>query len=89
MLLAFVAGRRTPTNVALAAAAPSWVDACILTPARAADLLGRADAAVGRLDIADALDGVEDGLWASARSPREAFASSTARARSSPSTTSC
>ena len=64
MLLAFVAGRRTPTNVALAAAAPSWVDACILTPERAAALLGRADAAVGRLDIADALDGVEDGLWA-------------------------
>ena len=64
MLLAFVAGRRTPTNVALAAAAPSWVDARILTPERAAALLGRSDAAVGRLDIADALDGVEDGLWA-------------------------
>ena len=64
MLLAFVAGRRTPTNVALAAAVPSWVDACILTPARAADVLGRSDAAVGRLDITDALDGVEDGLWA-------------------------
>ena len=64
MLLAFVAGRRTPTNVALAAAAPSWVDAQILTPERAAALLGLGDAAVGRLDVVDTLDGVEDGLWA-------------------------
>ena len=64
MLLAFVAGCKTPTNVALAAAAPPWVDARILTPEQAAAVLGRDDAAVGRLDIADTLDGVEDGLWA-------------------------
>ena len=64
MLLAFVAGRRTPTNVALAAAAPSWVDARILTPGRAATVLGMCDAAVGRLDVLETLDGVEDGIWA-------------------------
>ena len=64
MLLAFVAQRATPTNLALAAAAPAWVDARILTPERAATVLGTSDAAVGRLDVADALDGVEDGLWA-------------------------
>ena len=64
MLLAFVAQRATPTNLALAAAAPAWVDARILTPERAATVLGHSDAAVGRLDVADSLDGVEDGLWA-------------------------
>ena len=64
MLLALVAQRATPTNLALAAAAPAWVDARILTPERAATMLGTSDAAVGRLDVADSLDGVEDGLWA-------------------------
>ena len=64
MLLAFVAQRPTPTNLALAAAAPAWVDARILTPERAAAVLGVRDAAVGRLDVTDSLDGVEDGLWA-------------------------
>ena len=64
MLLAFVAQRGTPTNLALAAAAPSWVDARILTPERAAAVLRTCDAAVGRLDVAGSLDGVEDGLWA-------------------------
>lgn len=64
MLLAIVAQRRTATNVALAAAAPAWVDARILTPERAATVLGTSDAAVGRLDVVETLDGVEDGLWA-------------------------
>jgi len=64
VLLAFVAQRGTPTNLALAAAAPPWVDARILTPDRAAAVLSTCDAAVGRLDVADSLDGVEDGLWA-------------------------
>lgn len=64
MLLAFVAQRGTATNLALAAAAPPWVDARILTPERAAAVLSTCDAAVGRLDVADSLDGVEDGLWA-------------------------
>jgi len=64
VLLAIVAQRATPTNLALAAAAPPWVDARILTPERAAAVLGTSDAAVGRLDVTDSLDGVEDGLWA-------------------------
>jgi len=64
VLLAFVARRETPTNLALAAAAPPWVDARIFTPERAATVLGTCDVAVGRLDVAGSLDGVEDGLWA-------------------------
>lgn len=63
-MLAFVAQRATPTTLALAAAAPAWVDARILTPERAAAVLDTCDAAVGRLDVAETLDGVEDGLWA-------------------------
>src|SRR6186997_851758 len=64
MLLAIVAQRRTATNVALAAAAPRGVDARILTPAQASSLLQPGAVAVGRLDVVDGLDGVEDGLWA-------------------------
>jgi RimK family alpha-L-glutamate ligase len=64
VLLAVVAQRRTATNVALAAAAPPGVDARILTPAQAASLLRPGAVALGRLDVADTLDGVEDGLWA-------------------------
>ncbi|MGZ8782563.1 MAG: ATP-grasp domain-containing protein [Gaiellaceae bacterium] len=64
MLLAIVAQRRTATNVALAAAAPRGVDARILTPEQAATLLQPGAVALGRLDVADGLDGVEDGLWA-------------------------
>jgi [lysine-biosynthesis-protein LysW]--L-2-aminoadipate ligase len=64
VLLAIVAQRRTATNVALAAAAPLGVDARILSPEQAAALHRPGAVALGRLDVADALDGVEDGLWA-------------------------
>jgi RimK family alpha-L-glutamate ligase len=64
VLLAIVAQRRTATNVALAAAAPRGVDARILAPEQAASLLRPGAAALGRLDVVDGLDGVEDGLWA-------------------------
>ena len=64
MLLALVAHRRTATNTALAAAAPRGVDARILTPEQASVTLGPGAAALGRLDVVDSLDGVEDGLWA-------------------------
>ena len=64
MLLALVAQRRTPTNVALAAAAPRGVEARILSPQQASSLLQPGGVALGRLDVADSLDGVEDGLWA-------------------------
>ena len=64
MLLAIVAQRRTATNVALAAAAPRGVDARILVPEQASSLLQPGAVALGRLDVVDGLDGVEDGLWA-------------------------
>lgn len=64
MLLAFVAQRATPTNLALAAAAPAWVDGRLLSPERAAAVLRPADVAVGRVDVAESMEGVEDGLWA-------------------------
>jgi [lysine-biosynthesis-protein LysW]---L-2-aminoadipate ligase len=64
VLLALVAQRRTATNAALAAAAPRGVDARILTPDQASATLGPGAVALGRLDVVDGLDGVEDGLWA-------------------------
>jgi RimK family alpha-L-glutamate ligase len=64
MLLAIVARRRTATNVSLAAAAPPGVDARILAPARAASLVHPGAVVLGRLDVSETLDGVEDGLWA-------------------------
>jgi ribosomal protein S6--L-glutamate ligase len=64
MLLAIVAQRRTATNVALAAAVPRGVDARILAPEQAATVLQPGAVALGRLDVVDGLDGVEDGLWA-------------------------
>ena len=85
MLLAFVAGRRTPTNVALAAAAPSWVDARILTPERAAACSDRPTLPSAGSTSPTRWTASRTGSGRSARSPREAFASSTARARSSPS----
>jgi RimK family alpha-L-glutamate ligase len=64
MQLALVAQRATETNVALAAAAPRGIDVRVLTPERALEVLGPADAALGRLDVLPSLDGVDDGLWA-------------------------
>ena len=64
MLLAIVAQRRTATNTALAAAVPRGVDARILLPEQAVSLLQPGAVALGRLDVVDGLDGVEDGLWA-------------------------
>jgi RimK family alpha-L-glutamate ligase len=64
VLLALVAQRRTATNVALAAAAPRGVDARILTPEQAISMLQPGAVALGRLDVSNGLDGVEDGLWA-------------------------
>jgi RimK family alpha-L-glutamate ligase len=64
MLLALVASRRTATNVALAAAVPPGVEARVLPPAQAAALLRPGAVALGRIDVCEALDGPEDGLWA-------------------------
>ena len=64
MTLALVAHRRTPTNVALARAQS---DVQILPPAEALRTLVAGDLAIGRLDVAERLDGIEVGLWELAR----------------------
>ena len=64
MLLALIAQRATATNLALVEAAPRGVDFGILAPAEALETVGPGDAVLGRLDVLDTLDGVEDGLWA-------------------------
>ncbi|MBA2332068.1 MAG: RimK family alpha-L-glutamate ligase [Actinobacteria bacterium] len=64
MLLALIAQRATPTNLALVEAAPRGVDFRILAPTEALETVGPGDAVLGRLDVLDTLDGVDDGLWA-------------------------
>jgi RimK family alpha-L-glutamate ligase len=64
MLLALVAQRSTPTNEAIAAAAPAEVDCRILTPRQAVALEAPQYVAVGRLDVKPTLDGVDEGLGA-------------------------
>ena len=64
MLVALVAHHRTPTNEALAA---SRCDVQVLPPAEALRALTQGDIAIGRLDVAAALDGIENGLWELAR----------------------
>jgi [lysine-biosynthesis-protein LysW]--L-2-aminoadipate ligase len=63
MAVALVAHRRTPTNVALAAAPGVEV----LPPDRALRTLVEGDVAIGRLDVSGGLDGIEVGLWELAR----------------------
>jgi [lysine-biosynthesis-protein LysW]---L-2-aminoadipate ligase len=62
--VALVAHRRTPTNVALAKA---QTDVVVLPPAEALRTLVAGDLAIGRLDVAERLDGIEIGLWELAR----------------------
>jgi len=64
LLLALIAQRETPTNRALVTAAPRGVEIRILTPEQAVGSIGARDAVLGRLDVLETLDGVDDGLWA-------------------------
>ena len=59
---AVVANRATATNAALAACVhgPRWD---VLTPSAALSSLATGDVAIGRLDVLETLDGVDDGLW--------------------------
>ena len=64
MRFAVVAHSSSPTNLALAAGGWNGVPGEVLTPREALLTLGRDDVALGRLDVRQSLDGVEDGLWA-------------------------
>ena len=64
MQLALVTQRATETSLAIAAAAPHGIRMRLLAPEQAVTQLRQGDAALGRLDVLETLDGVDDGLWA-------------------------
>jgi hypothetical protein len=64
MRFAIVAHRAAETNIGLITRGWSLFDPLLLTPREALLTLAPGDAALGRLDIREGLDGIEDGLWA-------------------------
>jgi hypothetical protein len=64
MRFAIVAHRAGETNIGLITRRWSVFEPLLLTPREALMTLAPGDAALGRLDIREGLDGIEDGLWA-------------------------
>ena len=64
MRIGLVSGTPSATTTALASVCVPGLSIQALTPAGALDVLVPGDAAVGRLDVRQTLDGVEEGLWA-------------------------
>jgi RimK family alpha-L-glutamate ligase len=64
MRFAIVAHRAGETNIGLITRGWSLFEPLLLTPREALLTLAPGDAALGRLDIREGLDGIEDGLWA-------------------------
>jgi RimK family alpha-L-glutamate ligase len=67
---AFVVGRETATNVALAEAFASHGCDSAITTARGALSATAGDVILNRLDVLPSLDGVEQGFWSMARTER-------------------
>lgn len=64
MRFAIVAHRAGETNTGLITRRWSQYEPMLVEPRAALRALGPGDAALGRLDVRAALDGIEDGLWA-------------------------
>lgn len=64
MRIGLVSGTPSATTTALASVRVPGVAIQAVTPSSALDVLTPGDVAVGRLDVRQTLDGVEDGLWA-------------------------
>jgi len=63
MRIAIVSGAPSPTDEELASVRARGLEVVHLTPGEAVRSLASADVALGRLDVRQELDGVEDGLW--------------------------
>jgi len=64
MRVAIVSHRTSATNLGLAAHGWNGIATELMSPREALLTLGRGDVALGRLDVRDEVDGVEEGLWA-------------------------